>query len=179
MKKLAIGLLTVIMLLAVSGCERDYERDTYTKDLDIPVEAEPISIASLEEEITEIAQEYDEGGILTEAIWVLDGEEDIKSQKGTISFTFCRDDAETKRGTTVVLTYDMYDQKVTKVSYDQGLGSFDESFTQPIWEDGKKILFSELMDQIRSDNSFDKKLDGVDVTLTIEFTSEKIDVQLI
>lgn len=179
MKRLVISLCAVFLLLTVSGCERDYERETYTKDLNIAVEAEPTSVYALEEEITQIAAEYDEGGILTEAIAVFKGEEDIKNQKGTISFTFCRDDKESKRGTTVILTYDMYEKKVTKVSYDEGLGSFDESFTKPLWEDGKKAPFSELFKQIRSDSGFDKKLDGENITLTIEFTSENIDIQLI
>ncbi|MBS7174610.1 hypothetical protein [Massiliimalia timonensis] len=178
-RKLLAFLGCFVLVFCFAGCERDYERTTYQKDLDLAVEAEPNSIADLEEEMTKIAHEYDENGLLTEAMAVFSGDEDIANEKGTLSFTYCSYNEETKRSTTVILTYDMYDKKVTKVNYDQGLAKLSEELTKPIWEDGKKIPFSFIFEKVREEDDFKNKIGGENITLTVEFTSANVETSLI
>lgn len=178
-KKWLAVLCASVLLFALAGCEQDYKKETYEKELDIAVEAEPTSIHALVPEITDIAYEYDKGGILTEALAVFKGDDEIKSEKGTIYFTFCRDDEETERGTIVIITYDMFEKKVTKVSYEQGNGRFTDTSTEPILEAAELATFESIFDAIRADSSMSKKLDGVNIKLSIEFTSEGLTPSLI
>ncbi len=180
MKKLFSLFCTAILLFCLVGCSEDYQKETYEKELDIAVEAEPTSILALEDEITEIAYGYDEGGILTEVLAVFKGETEIGAHKGTLYFTFCRDDEETERGTIVILTYDMFDKKVTNVSYEQGNGKFTETSTQEIDPGSKAITFDDIFNQILPmDKSMYKKLNGENIKLSIEFTSEGLKPSLI
>lgn len=178
-QKLAAILGMVLLLFCFAGCERDYERTAYEKELDVTLQSEPNSIADLEEEMNALAKDYDENGILTEAMAVFKGDEDIANQKGTLSFTYCSYNEETKRSTTVIFTYSMYDKKVTKVSYDQGLAQLSEELTKPLWEEGKKIPFSFIFEKIREEDDFKNKIGGENITLTVEFTSENVETSLI
>ena len=178
-QKIIAAAACILMLFGLSGCERDYERTTYTEDLDITLTAEPDSIAALEEEMNEVAREYDENGILTHATATFKGDEDIANQKGTLSYVYCSHNDETGRSTTVIFTYDMYDKKVTQVSYDQGLGNLEEELTKPIWEDGKKIPFSFIFEQLRSEDDFKSKIGGENITLTVEFSCDNVETTLI
>lgn len=180
MKKFISLLCTVTLLFCLVGCAEDYEKEKYEKDVDIAVEAEPTSILALEDEMTQIAYEYDEGGILTEVLAVFKGETEIGAHKGTLYFTFCRDDEETGRGTIVILTYDMFDKKVTNVSYEQGNGKFTETSTEEIDQGSKAITFDDIFTQILPmDSSMYKKLNGENIKLSIEFTSEGLKPSLI
>lgn len=180
MKFKIIGVLcSIFLLIGFVGCERDYERTTYTKDLDVAIKAQPDSIGALEEEMNALAKEYDEAGILTQAMAVFKGDKDIANQKGTLSYTYCSYNEETKRSTTLIFTYNMYDQKVTKISYDQGLARLSEDLTKPIWEDGKKIPFSFIFEKVREEDDFKNKIGGAKITLTVEFTSKNVETSII
>jgi hypothetical protein len=180
LKKLFSLLCAAALLFCLTGCKEDYQKETYEKKLDISVEAEPTSILALEDELTKIAYEYDEGGILTEVLAVFKGDTEIGSHKGTLYFTFCRDDEETERGTIVILTYNMFDKKVTNVSYEQGNGKFTETSTKEIDQGSKAITFDDIFTQILPmDKSMYKKLNGENIKLSIEFTSEGLKPSLI
>lgn len=177
-QKTAAIFCTVLMVISFGGC-KDSEKEKYEKEVEISVTAEATSLGSLEEEIEKIAYEHDEGGVLTYAQAVFNGEKEIASQKGLIYFTYCRNDEENKLGTTVTLTYDMNEKMVTKVVYEQGKGQFDEKNQTPILEDFMNFPFDKLFETIRNDSNMGGKLKGKNVCLTIEFDSEAIIPSLI
>lgn len=179
LKSLFPLLLSMLCLFALTGCTDDFKKETYQKDLDIAIAAEPTSIAALEPEITEIAYEYDEGGVLTQAIAVYQGDTEIATEEGTLYFTFCRNDEEANRGTIVVIIYSMLEQKVTGMTYEQGNGQFTDANREAINEESKQVTFSDLFKIIREDSNMGKKLNGVRIKLTIEFTNEGIKPSLI
>lgn len=181
MKKTGIKLIllcsALLLLIGFTGCNQsDLKKKSYKENVDIAISSDPSSIYALEEEITKIAYQYDESGILTEAIAVFEGDTEISSHKGTLYFTFCRDDEETGRGTTVILSYDMFDRKITKVSYEQANGIFSKTNTEPIHQGAKAILFEDIFTQVipLDTKLYDKLQNGTNVKLTIEFTSEGI-----
>lgn len=166
-----------MLAFALTGCERSYERKTYEKPLDIAVETDPVSAGALEEELSEIADKYDKGGTLTEIFVTFKGQKEIETQKGTISYTFTREDQKEKKGITVILTYDMKQKKVTKVNYDKGYGTFEESFTKPVVQE-KGALFSSLLEHVKNSSDFKSKISSKNAELTIEYTSENIHIEV-
>lgn len=178
LKKIMVVIVAALMVWSLAGCENS-KKEKYEKEVEIPVSADPTSLSALEKEITEIAYEYDEGGVLTYAQAVFNGEKEVSTQKGIIYFTFCRNDEENQLGTTVTLTYNMTDKMVTKVAYEQGKGQFDEKNQQPILEDFMLFPFDKLFETIRSDSNLGGKLNGKNICLTIEFDSEAIIPSLI
>lgn len=170
MKKMLSLLLAGVLLLGITGCSG---KNSYKKKLDIDIAAEPTSIYALEEEMTQIAHEYDPEVTLIKAVAVFKGETEIKNQKGTIDFTFCRDDKEAEKIVTVVLTYNMFDQKVTNVNYKQKSSFFSSVTIQEIEAGSKAVTFQDIFTQLLPmDSSLYKKLDGKSVELTIEFSAD-------
>lgn len=170
-KKSFLILSVLTLLFCFVGCDQNLEKNKYEEDVSIDVAAEPTSLTALEEEITKIAYTYDDGGILTEALAVFKGDTEIGEQKGEIFFTFCREDEENERGTIVIVTYSMFDKKVTHVSYEQGNGKFTATSKEPILKEAKLVTFDSLFDMLRADPNMGKKLAGANIKLSIEFTS--------
>lgn len=170
MKKIALILTMILVLFCFTGCQDRFGRESKKEQVDIPISAEPVSIQSLEEEIKAVAGQYDPGGVLSQAMAIFDGKQQIQNQKGTISFTFCRNDEESGRGTTVIVKYDMTERKVTEVFYEQGNGKFKEAAMKPINDMVKAVPISELFDQMRNDSDYANKMNGKNVKVTMEFT---------
>ena len=173
LKRLLILFSCLALVLACSSCGGEGAQ-SYKENVDIAVETEPTSIYALAEEMQKIAYEYDEGGVLTEAIAIFNGDDELGSRKGNLYYTFCRNDEENKMGITVILQYDMAEQKVVKVSYESNRGSFTEEAQQPSPESISALRFDDIFDQVLTqDESFhDKLTKGANIKLTLEFTAK-------
>lgn len=177
LKKAAWFVCLILALQTLTGCGLQSDvQESFEKPVEIAIAAPPISVASLEEELTVIAHGYAPGSHLAHAQAVFDGKASIINQQGVLSYTFYHIQ-DTNVITTVILHYDMADERVTTVSFDQRKGNPDPSLEQPIFE-GKHALFSSIFEQVRQDKSFSSKLEQKNATLTIQFTSENLQIEM-
>lgn len=177
--KLLCLLCTTALLFGLVGCSDKLKKESYKEEVSIAVKAEPISIEALEPEIKEIAAKYDAEGILTEAMAVYKGNDEVNSRKGTLYYTYCSHDEEAERATIVIITYDMATKTVTQVSYEEGNGLFVDAATDPVEATSIQATFDGLFQAVKENPSMGNKLGGVNIKLTMEFTSKGVDISLI
>jgi hypothetical protein len=172
-QRLLLVFTCFMLTLSICSCN-DQNSNSYKKNVDIPVEGEATSIYALSEEMQKIAYEYDEGGVLTYATAIFEGDEELASRKGSLYYTFCRNDTENERGITVILEYDMKEQKVVKVSYENSRGSFTEEAQEPIPESIAAMRFDDIFDKVLVQDSkfYDKLQKGTNIKLTLDFNAE-------
>ena len=179
MKKLKLLLLLCVTCLCLlTGCE-DYEKETYTEEPALVLETEPTSISALIPEVEALVHEHDPDGILTQAMAVYKGNDQVNAQKGTLYYTYCSEDTETERSTIIIVTYDIATKTVTELSYEEGNGLFVDASTQAIEPTAILATFDALFQAIKDNPDMSNKLDGVNIKLTIEFTSEGVKISII
>lgn len=177
--KLLCLLCTAVLLVCLSGCSDKLKKESYKEEVSIVVETEPTSIAALEAEMSKIAATYDENGILTEAMAVYKGNDEVNSKKGTLYYTYCSHDKEAERATIVILTYDMSTKTVTQVSYEEGNGMFVDAASDTVEPTSIQATFDALFQAVKDNPSMGNKLNGTNIKLTMEFTSTGVEISLI
>lgn len=184
MKKIVRVLLVFLVVISfLTGCYNDDDWAPYThyrKKLDIPIKSQPISIASLEEEVTTIANNYDENTRLNKVIVTFKDTEQINSQNGIIEFSFYKtnDNKEINQATNVILRFNMETNKVYEVEFEKGHGKRVWGVEKPIEKDISERLFEDIFLILEDNSEYTRKLQEIKPSLKYIFRDDRLEVLL-
>ncbi|MFT9497626.1 hypothetical protein [Anaerosolibacter sp.] len=173
-KNVFLLIILVAIMPNIVGCEDDdfapYTK--YEKELDVSIGSYPTSIDDVTDEVTQIAQAYQDGVKLTNAKVVLEGSAQIDSGKGIILFDFYKEHETKNQITRVLLEYSMITNKVDKIKFEQGHGKRVGGYSNPINKELGKMPFSELINNLHQDVGFQEKAMIPNPRIEIDYTSE-------
>lgn len=174
LKKAFFLILFVSIMPILVGCEDDdfapYTK--YEKDLDVSIGSYPTSIDDVTDEVTQIAQAYQDGVKLTNAKVVLDGSVQINSGKGIILFDFYKEHETKNQITRILLDFSMVTNKVENLKFEQGHGKRVGGYSNPIDKEISKIQIVELIDSLHKNRKLKKKFQIPNPRLEIDYTRE-------
>lgn len=184
MRKIVCVLYVFLVVISfLTGCYNDDDWAPYThykKKLDIPIKSQPVSIASLEEEITTIANNYDENTRLNKVIVTFKDTEQINSQNGIIEFSFYKvnDNKEVNQATNVILRFNMETNKVYEVEFEKGHGKKVWGVEKPIEKDNSERLFEDIYLILESNFQYTRKLQEIKPSLKYIFMDHRLEILL-
>lgn len=182
-KHIYVFFVFLVIISFFTGCYNDDDWAPYTyyrKELDIPIKSQPISIASLEEEITTIANNYDEGTRLNKVIVTFKDHKQINSQNGIIEFSFYKtnDNKEINQATNVILRFNMKTNKVYEVEFEKGHGKRVWGVERPIEKDISERLFKDIFLILKDNSEYTRKLQEIEPSLKYIFRDHRLEVFL-
>jgi len=183
LKKIVYVLFVFLVIISFfTGCYNSDDWAPYThysKELDISIKSEPVSIASLEEEVTTIAHNYDDGTGLNEVIVSFNNEQ-INSHNGIIEFSFYKtnDNKEINQATNVILRFSMETKKVYEVELEKGHGKRVLGIEGSIEKDISERLFEDIFLELEGKSEYIRKLQEIEPRLEYIFRENRLKVLL-
>ncbi len=174
MKKFLLPVFLTLVLIFTS-CSPFGEQEAFDKKVSIDIDGEPLALSVVYDDIYSLALEYDKDAFLVGVMVTFEGESQLSSQKGIANFTFAHKDDEATTAT--VISYDMSEQKVTEISYKRRKRL--KVSTEPMDESLLAASFESIFASFSEDPSFEKKLNGENIKLTVEFSSAGLTYTLI
>ena len=162
MKKFLLPVFLTLVLIFTS-CSPFGEQEAFDKKVSIDIDGEPLALSVVYDDIYSLALEYDKDAFLVGVIVTFEGESQLSSQKGVANFTFAHTDDEATTATDI--SYKR--RKRLKVS------------TEPMDESLLAASFESIFASFSEDPSFEKKLNGENIKLTVEFSSAGLTYTLI
>ena len=179
MKRIKVLALVLVLTLvfALTGCD-DLQKESYKDDMSVVLSADPVSISAMEPEVWEIVKGYDPDGILTQAMAVYSGNDEVNAKKGTLYYTYCSSDEESGRATIVIATYDMATRTLTEVSYEEGNGIFVDAASEPVEPYSIQATFESIFEAGKNENSMANKINGHNIKLKMDFSSTGVEISI-
>jgi len=116
-----IILCFIIMITIIVGGNDDFSPyKRYEKEIDVNITSYSSCIDDIVDEVTRIAQKYQNGAKLTNDIIILDGSKQINHSMGMILFDYYKANITENQITKVLLRYNILTSKVDRVKIEQG-----------------------------------------------------------